>query len=307
MSHQHRTYSTRQQHQQTERGERIHALMDRLSEGVAAIQSSPDFVWYLRAAAKFHGYSYRNILLILLQRPDATLVAGYKTWQALGRNVRRGEHGITIFAPIPYTTTRINDETGEAEPQRALWFRPATVFDISQTDGEPIPQPVEPTILAGDDEAALYATFVSVAEHHGLTVTQRDPDDADQSRLGCYSRARRLIYVRANPPRQMLKTLIHELSHHLDPDLTLSAAPERETVAEAAAFIVADHFGIDTGAYSFPYIAGWSGSDDGRAMLTRVMHRTQRIADALITAAEAIDASEHVQHDATALHDIGQS
>ena len=108
-------------------------LMQQLEAGVQAIQTSEDFKRYLRTAARFHAYSPNNVLLILSQRPDATRVAGYKTWQALGRQVKKGERAIYIFAPRPYRVTT-EDETGEEQTREGLTFRSVPVFDILSRD-----------------------------------------------------------------------------------------------------------------------------------------------------------------------------
>lgn len=272
-------------HFQQERQARMDGLAQQLADGIAAIQSSDTFTRYLRTAAKFHRYSFGNALLMMCQRPDATHVAGYHTWRELGRQVRKGETGIRIFAPMQFKTT--NAATGEEEQHTG--FKAATVFDIAQTDGEPLPE-LDIPILTGDDGAEVYAALVQFAQAEGLTVTTHDPntngDDTRSDYRGYYSPKRRLIFVKQHPQRQMLDTLIHELGHYLDPDLAQATAEERETVAEATAFIVAAHFAIDTSAKSFPYIADWAGKQDGTEILKRVMQRTQAIARRLIDAAE---------------------
>src|SRR5919205_2785111 len=118
---------------QAQRDERMSDLLRQLEAGVQAIQTSEDFKRYLRTAATFHQYSPNNVLLILGQRPDATRVAGYKTWQALGRQVKKGEKAISIFAPRPYRVTT-EDETGEEQTREGLTFRSVPVFDCLSRD-----------------------------------------------------------------------------------------------------------------------------------------------------------------------------
>src|SRR5713226_9007265 len=115
-----------------------HATSDareRLAEAVARMADSETFGAWLRARAAFHDYSFGNVCLIVSQRPDATQVAGYKTWQRLGRQVRKGEHGIRILAPCV-----VKRETNTGEEARAMFFRTVSVFDVAQTDGEPLPE-----------------------------------------------------------------------------------------------------------------------------------------------------------------------
>src|SRR5438093_6386439 len=114
--------------------QRLTNLGEQLKTQVAAVQDSDAFKRYLKAQAVFHRYSARNVFLILYQRPEATRVAGYATWQKLGRQVRRGEIGITIFAPAPFTQTTTNAATGEVTEERIPRLNTAPVFDCSQTD-----------------------------------------------------------------------------------------------------------------------------------------------------------------------------
>src|ERR671932_425442 len=275
---------TQQDQWQAQRDERMSTLLQQLEAGVAAIQTSEDFKRYLRTAATFHQYSPNNVLLILSQRPDATRVAGYRAWQALGRQVKKGEKAIYIFAPRPYRVTT-EDEAGEEQTREGLTFRSMPVFDISQTEGDPIPT-MEAPVLTGDDGQQTYVALVAFATRQGLTVTTHDPntdgDDTQSTYNGFYSPARNLIFVKRAAPAQMVKTLCHELAHHLDPELQAVSRAECETVAEATAFIVAAHAGIDTSSYSFPYITTWASRNDGPALLKQVMGRVQVIAHRLI-------------------------
>src|ERR687886_522199 len=130
---------------QAQRDERMSTLMQQLEAGVEAIQTSEDFQRYLRTAATFHHYSPNNVLLILAQKSEATRVAGYKTWQSLGRQVKKGEKAIYIFAPRPYRVTT-EDEQGEEQTREGLTFRSVPVFDVSQTEGDPIPTMEAPVL-----------------------------------------------------------------------------------------------------------------------------------------------------------------
>jgi antirestriction protein ArdC len=276
---------------QAEKAQQLQALIQRLEDGVSAIQSGDQFRAYLRAAARFHRYSANNVLLIMLQRPDATQVAGYTTWQKLKRQVKKGEKGIAILAPAPITITETDDQSGEECERQILRFRLAHVFDVSQTDGDDLPAPVLAEELTSHEGGAVYHILARFAESQDLTVTNVDPftggDDTHSSYKGYYHPGMRLIFVKTAAPAQMLKTLIHELGHALDEQLPSAGAEERETVAEATAYMVAAACGIDTGTYSFPYIATWTAQEGGPQTIRRVMERTQRIAGRLIEAIEA--------------------
>src|SRR5207244_9968641 len=129
-----------------DREARVRALHEQLVEGVRALTTSEDWVRALEQAARFHRYSWRNSLLIALQRPEATRVAGYRTWQSLGRQVRRGEHGIAILAPMVY---RKRDDAEETDALVVLrGFKVVSVFDVAQTEGEELPD-VAPSRLEG--------------------------------------------------------------------------------------------------------------------------------------------------------------
>lgn len=275
-----------QQRWQAEQAARTTALMEQLEAGIQALQTSADFKRYLAAAARFHSYSYANVLLVLAQKPSAIRVAGYRTWQRLGRQVRKGERAIYIFAPRPYRVTTAT-AAGEEETREGLTFRLVPVWDQAQTDGDPLPAMDAPA-LTGDADTATYDALVRFATHEDLTITNDDPntdgDDSCSRYHGYYSPGRKLIFVKRAAPAQMLKTLIHELAHHLDSELRSAPQPERETVAEATAFVVAAHRDIDTGSYSFPYVAAWAGQDDGVTLLKAVMARVQHIAHQMIDA-----------------------
>src|SRR5918911_3163003 len=139
--------------------QRLTNLGEQLKAQVAAVQDSEAFKRYLSAQAVFHHYSARNVFLILYQMPEATRVAGYTTWQRLGRQVRRGERGITIFAPAPFKQTTTDAVTGEVKEEIIPRFKTATVFDISQTDGEPLAS-IKLIEVAGSAPAGAYDVLV---------------------------------------------------------------------------------------------------------------------------------------------------
>src|SRR5205823_1691729 len=148
---------------------------ERLAEAVARMADSETFAAWLRARAAFHDYSFANVCLIVSQRPDATRVAGYRTWQKLGRQVRKGEHGIRILAPCRIKTDP-SKETGEPQnAYRLVGFRAVAVFDVAQTDGEAVPD-LDYRPLEGDVPDDMVALLESVAARAGLRVAHRDPE-----------------------------------------------------------------------------------------------------------------------------------
>lgn len=231
--------------------------LERLHAGVRELLDSRAWQDALRFKARFHRYSFSNALLIYLQRPDASLVAGYKRWQKLGRQVRKGEQSTAILAPI------MRRPEGEEE-KRVVGFRSARVFDVLQTDGAPLPEVPQPALLTDDGEAVRAALVKAEA----LAIAKGFPvryGDLRGTALGSFSVTKRVIKVRDDlPPLQTLKTLVHELAHalmHADP----TADEQRHLVeleAESCAFLVLHDLGLDTSRYTFPYLANWAEHPD---------------------------------------------
>jgi antirestriction protein ArdC len=227
-----------------------------LERSVEAIQDSETFRAYLSAQARFHHYSWGNVLLILSQRPDATRVAGYRTWQQLNRQVKRGEKAIRIIAPTHYKRKEQDEQTGEDVERQVTFFRGASVFDISQTEGEPLPEVAVP-VLDGSAGAELYARLEGVALIEGLRVTTGHESFMQRPQMmGFYEPATQSIFLREAAQLQKTKTLAHELAHHFARHEL--SGPESETEAESVSYVILAHHGLDSGERSFPYIATWS-------------------------------------------------
>lgn len=217
----------------------------------------------------------------MAQRPDATRVAGFHTWRKLGRRVRRGEKSLRILAPCIYTK-RLEDDDQESKEVRVLGgFKVVHVFDISQTDGEELPD-MRPALLSGAAPQGLWEAVASQVERQGFTVERgRCPGRAN----GVASFDRRKVIVRPDlDPAQALKTLIHELTHVL----LHEAGRERqraEVEAESVAFIVCRACGLPSDDYTFPYVAAWSSGDLEIVRETgdRVVSCARRILDGLET------------------------
>ncbi|MFN0029838.1 MAG: ArdC-like ssDNA-binding domain-containing protein [Acidimicrobiales bacterium] len=235
----------------------------RIEHAVQAIVTGDQWREMLDVAARFHTYSPNNVWLILAQHPDATQVAGFHTWRKIGRQVRKGERGIAILAPMVSRARPIDDTDTASHPGlvRVLrGFRVVYVFDLAQTDGNPLPD-VAPTMLAGQDPTGWYEQVAVLVTTSGFTVRRADCSPAN----GTTNFTTRQVTVRADlSPVQAVKTLTHELGHVLLHDDTDRTAPDRarfEVEAESVAYLVCATLGIDTDDYSFPYLARWSGSD----------------------------------------------
>lgn len=236
---------------------------ERLAQAVEKLADSDTFAAWLRARAAFHSYSFGNVCLIVSQRPDASQVAGYRAWQALGRQVRKGERAIKILAPC---VRKVEDkETGE-QARRVVAFRAVSVFDVSQTEGEPLPQ-LEYRPLEG--EAPDLADFLcGVAIAAGLEI-RREPLTGGVH--GYLRRSENLIVVdTACSGAMAAKVVAHELGHFCDPWLTENPdayAAHRgdcEAVAESVAFVICAAYGIDAGPSAVGYVASWTDGDAAR-------------------------------------------
>jgi endogenous inhibitor of DNA gyrase (YacG/DUF329 family) len=264
---------------EVEAGEKkIDAVLKQLKAGVEGIQDSYQFRLFLTTMAKFHDYSIGNQILIMLQRPDATRVAGFNAWKDLGRWVKKGERGIAILAPrFPRKPKTICPECG-AEASRTSRFCPQCghgldveadidleqptrflvvyVFDLDQTEGQPLPE-FEVPVLTGEVNEEFFARLLDLMKSRGVRVSFEPRPHLDPGIKGQYARGE--IWVRPDEPMaQQLKTLVHEIAHYYSEGVFRIPRQDAETIAESAAYVVGAHYGFDTGVRSFPYVALWA-------------------------------------------------
>lgn len=274
--------------------EEVKGLLDKLHAGVSAISTSDEWAAMLRFASKLHNYSWNNQLLIYMQNPNATAVAGYKQWQKLGRQVKKGEKGLSILAPsIRKYTVENND--GEEEERRYMRFRVVKVFDISQTDGPAVPSHRDIcSLLSGSDDLAaeVFDVLKDYAEQTlGYTVGFESFSRDGLNGLCDYS-AKKITISADREKLQQAKTLAHEIGHammHGDAGPFCHVPTDyREVEAESFAFCVMGSFGLDTSDYSFGYVAGWSGADPKKVekTATRIQKAVGQILEALEDQAE---------------------
>ena len=284
--------------------ERIQELTDKLEKGIQAVFDSGQYVLYLKTMSKFHRYSFRNVMLIFSQCPEASRVAGFKAWKTdFGRIVRRGEHGIQIFAPFTYTALEdqpvldpvtqkpMYNPDGTVKtviaPVKRQSFKVAHVFDISQTEGPELPS-LGVDELTGSVEG-YNAVFKAICDISPVPVLFRD--EAEHSKGAFYHDDQ---CIRINPGMsevQTVKTGIHELAHaklHNTADITEDNPGKdqhtKEVEAESVAYVVCQHFGIDTSDYSFAYVAGWSRGremDELKASLETISNTAKEIIDGI--------------------------
>ena len=256
-------------------------ILDRLTEGITQLTRSERWQDWLDMQSRFHHYSFNNTLLILTQRPDATRVAGFNAWRKFDRFVRKGEKGIWILAPMIYKTGAGEESTEDTTKRVLRGFKPVPVFDLSQTDGNDLPEIC--TRLDGDDDGNVLSQLRGVALSLGFSVV--DTDELPDGVNGDCSHLEHRIRVRlSNSPAQRVKTLAHELGHAiLHEQYDERALAELE--AESVAFIVCANNGINSDDYSFGYVTGWAGGgDEARDAIKTSGGRIQQAADRILTA-----------------------
>lgn len=282
------------------RSEKVNKLLTQLELGTKELFNSEKYKNYLTTFSKFTKYSINNTILIYLQNPNATLVAGYKAWETkFKRHVKQGEQGITILAPMKYKKDPDDDESDSY-----ILYRPVTVFDISQTEGEELPS-FSPELLTQSVDG--YEKFIiALAKTTDYKIVFKD---LAQEINGECNHLDKTLYIRKGMSEsQNIKTLLHEIAHsklHKVPEAhpnnsntsngndTSEAHPNdsnslsrngKEVEAESVAFVVSTYFGIDTSSYSFPYIVGWEEKDE--SLLRHSLKRIRDTAHVLITQIE---------------------
>ena len=257
-----------------EQKSKLRELTDKLEKGVKAVFETEEYKQYLACMAKFHRYSVNNILLIHMQRPDATHIASYTDWQrSFHRQVNKGEKGIRIIAPSPYKrkiVEDVKDEQGQpvleadGSAKKAVRevpveaYKVVSCFDVSQTSGDPLP-----TIGVDELKGSVEAFKDIDRAIRDISMVPISTEDIKNGAKGYYSRSENKIVIKSGMDEaQTLKTEIHELAHSLlhsnigsEKDVDRNT---KEVQADSIAYVVSEHYGFDVSSYSFPYIAGWS-------------------------------------------------
>ena len=226
----------------------------------------------------------------MVQQPEATLVNSYERWKTLNRQVKRGERGIKIFYPIVRTVEEVDPDTGELHAERRLTgFGIGNVFDVAQTEGEPLPEPpdVREHVDTDDHATAVHLKLSRYLMDAGVRLSS---EEMPGEKRGYWHPAQRLIAVRRTEGVSPVavgptRTLVHEAAHFLADHRGQIDRQDAEAVAEGAAFVTLSHFGLDVGESSFPYIAGWA---QDKEVLKRNLGEIQKVASGLITAIEGV-------------------
>ena len=265
--------------------DRLKEITDRLEQGILEVFESERYKEYLRVMSKFHHYSFNNTMLIALQKPDASLIAGFSAWKNThGRTVKKGEKGIRIIAPAPF---KVKQEMEKLDPKTNMplvgadgnaiteekeitipAYKVVSVFDVSQTEGKELPS-IGVDELTGD--VSQYEDFFTALKKASPVPIALE--HIEGSAHGYYHLAEKRIAIDDNMSElQTLKTAIHEIAHAKLHDIDLNAPKEekenhpnqrtREVEAESVAYTVCQHYGLDTSDYSFGYVAGWSSGKE---------------------------------------------
>ena len=282
----------------------MEVLFKKIDDGVKAVFESDSYRNYLKYMSKFTDYSARNCLLIMMQKPDASLVAAYGKWKQLGRTVNKGEKGIAILAPMVFRNTEKSED--ENDEETTIGFKAVYVFDVSQTSGEPVPEVIHD--LDGDIEPEQADAVVTALRR--VTGISIDFEEIPGGAKGYYSYGEnRIVIQQGMNGVQTIKTAVHEAAHCLlhDPDKKLatlnSSRGGKETQAESIAFIVSEKFGLDTSSYSFPYIASWSQGkplEHLKGFLNEIQEAAKTICNAIETELTALEESQKEENEETA-------
>lgn len=248
-------------------------LLLKIEEGIKCVMDSNKYKAFLKMQSLFHKYSFSNTMLIFLQKPDATMVAGFSTWNKLGRSVIKGEKGIYILAPCPYKYEKIinkidpktgnviidpntNEPVKETVQVEGLTFKKVVVFDVKQTQGRELPS------ICNELKGNSFNAEKIISAIKEISKAKILEKNIDTGAKGYFSPNDNTIVIKKGMSKnQTVKTLIHEYAHsllHNKSENSLDKRAEKEIEAESVAYIVADHFGIDTGEYSFEYLASYS-------------------------------------------------
>lgn len=268
--------SRQQKLTETQRQERRDHQREQLKQAAETLLTSDGWQRWVRVRASFHRYSLNNTLLIALQRPDATRVAGFRAWLKLGRCVRKGEKAIRIWAPM---RLKQPDEQGKEAVGERVLFRAVSVFDIAQTDPLPDVDPVEvePPSLAitGDSHTHLLDPLQKLAAEEGYKVELRELGGDTQG--WCNYESREIVVDSTLPANARVRVLVHELAHVLGGRSQQFGHAQAEVIVDTATYLVCAAVGLDTSGETVPYIAGW-GEQGALEAVTKVAETIDELA-----------------------------
>lgn len=315
---------------QQAREAKLDALHSKLSESVGALVSGDDWRRALEFSARFRSRSFNNTMLIYLQHYEAfqsgrvpsatpTYVAGFKQWQALGRQVVKSQSGYGILAPVTArfaSRTPNNSEswrrlgrgeraqTGETTRTKLVGLRPAYVWDVTQTDGDPIPEPPSPTLLSGQAPLGLWEGLATQVEAHGFTLKQVPDASTIGGANGITDFSTNEVCVRTDmDDAAQVKTLAHELGHVMlhSPESQAGDGTARdaflhrgiaEVEAESVALMIGAAHGLDTSAYTIPYVSSWASSVPGSDPVEVIQSTAERVRATAVRVLDQLDTAQ---------------
>lgn len=321
------TDTHKREQQLADRNAKLDALHERLTSAVEGLVTGTDWRRALEFSARFRSRSFRNAALIAVQHGEAynlglvpdpipTYVAGFRQWQSLGRTVSKGQHGYQIFAPVTgrfASTTPTDPDSwrrltrgecpsgGETVRSKLIGLRLAYVFDISQTDGDPIPEPPRPKILTGTAPDGLWDGLANQITDRGYGLRLVSNADAIMGRNGQTDYVLREVSMRMDmDDAAQAKTLCHELAHVIlhgkaKPESIAEAQAHRglqEVEAESVAAMVAAAHGLDTSDYTIPYVATWATHVPGSTPIEVVQATAERVRRAALTILDGLDTDQ---------------
>jgi Zn-dependent peptidase ImmA (M78 family) len=288
--------------------ETVKELSQKLLDGVKETFESDNYKNYLKFVSSFHNYSLRNTILILTQRKNASQVAGFQSWKNHGRYVKRGEKGIAIFAPSKVKLKKpepVFDEDGnqklnpdgspvtEEQENSFIKFMVTYVYDVSQTDGDPLPEICNELQGNVDDYEKIFAAVKNISPY------KIDFEQINSGAKGyCDYKNSRIAIKMGMSNEQIIKTLIHEFAHATLHQHTEKSRERKEVEAESVAYIVSNFLGIDTSSYSFEYVANWSQGmelQELQNVLESIQSTANQIINSLQQEFQSIEKSEITQ------------
>lgn len=262
------------------RKQEMDQMAEKLEAGVKDVFRGENYKAYLDFCAKMPRYSINNQILIMMQKPDATMCQSFTGWKEMGRFVKKGEKGIRVMAPAPYKVEReqdkldasgqpVMDADGESVKEtvevKINAFKPVSTFDISQTEGEPIPQLGVDELVGSVDGYATLMEAIKQASPVPITFEQIESGAKGYFHV----EENRIAIQEGMSEAQTVKTALHEASHAtlhskeaMSADSDKKSRSQKECEAESVAYVVCQHYGVDTAEYSFPYVAGWSSDKE---------------------------------------------
>jgi hypothetical protein len=277
-----------------ERQAKLDIAHDQLVTELTSLTTSADWLHYLGAMGRFHSYSASNALLIACQRPDATRVAGFHAWRAFDRRVKKGAKGIAIWAPVTNKEEVEGTDPTESPLRRRVGFRIVYVFDVSDTEGGPLPVSPAPTRpLVGEAPNGMWDLLAHQITTAGYRIELVEYIAHSPSASGSTIPSDHVVQIATaeRSPAAKVKSLSHELAHvllHIGAMETRTLDRSRaELEAESVAYLVCAAFGMDSLDYTLGYVANWSGGDPNRVLATA--STVQRCAREILDAIDVLD------------------